>query len=201
MAHGVSQVQSQLQAFLERARLGRLQSQPVQLPLSQAFLAQGQSGQSQSSKERVSLYPLQVWQALDLSERLLLPAARMLLLLGMLGLERLVRLRSRVRQLPQSLALKARGVLDQLRLQVLRLWFLQAWQLQERLVSSISGGLLTQAKHQVIQVYQRVRHQVTQVYQRAKHQVIRVYQRVRHQVTQACQLARLQIGKRLRNGA
>jgi hypothetical protein len=85
MAHGVSQVQSQLQAFLERVRLGRLQSQPVQLPLSQAFLAQGQSGQSQSSKERVSLYPLQVWQALDLSERLLYPLMRMLVLPALLG--------------------------------------------------------------------------------------------------------------------
>tara|TARA_S200002703_G_scaffold58967_1_gene51185 strand:- start:4 stop:306 length:303 start_codon:yes stop_codon:yes gene_type:complete len=91
-----------------RERLEQLQSQVLQTRLSRA------------------------WRALDLSERLLLPAARMLLLLGMLGLERLVRLRSLVQQMFLSLESKLLVKSAQYRLQALQMFLSRVFRRQER---------------------------------------------------------------------
>jgi hypothetical protein len=108
------------------------QSAQTQMFLSQAFLAQGQSGQSPSSKGRVSMYLSQAWQALDLSERLLLPAARLLLLLGILALERLVQLRSRVRQMFLSLECKVTQMLETLPFQQMQTYLSRVFRERER---------------------------------------------------------------------
>jgi hypothetical protein len=102
------------------------------MSLSQAFQEQGQSGQSQSFRERVLTYLSQAWRALDLPERLLYPLMRMLLLLGMLGLEQLARLQSRARQMFLSLESKVTPTLGTLPLQQMQTFLSRVFQRQER---------------------------------------------------------------------
>jgi hypothetical protein len=108
------------------------QSAQTQMSLSQAFLAQGQSGQSPSSKGRVSMYLSQAWQALDLSERLLLPAMRIFLLLGTQALERLARLRSQVRQTFHQMAWRQQAESLMFQFRQMRTYLSRVFRVRER---------------------------------------------------------------------
>jgi hypothetical protein len=84
-ALGMKQYLLKLRVLRALARLRLSRSAQTQMPLSQAFQEQGQSGQSQSSKGRVLTYLSRAWRALDLSERLLYPLMRMLAVTGNAG--------------------------------------------------------------------------------------------------------------------